>query len=53
MKANKLEKVEIKINNSVIEVKGGDIFQENGLNVEVLVIRALLNMNVIMLCVME
>jgi len=32
-KANKLEKVEIKINNSVIEVKVGDIFQENGLKV--------------------
>lgn len=33
VKANKLEKVEIKINNSVIEVKVGDIFQENGLKV--------------------
>ncbi|WP_297520263.1 macro domain-containing protein [uncultured Clostridium sp.] len=31
--ANKLEKVEIKINNSVIEVKIGDVFQENGLKV--------------------
>lgn len=32
-KANRLEKVEIKINNSVIEVKVGDVFQENGLKV--------------------
>lgn len=32
-KANKLENVEIKINNSFIEVKIGDIFQENGLKV--------------------
>jgi hypothetical protein len=32
-KANKLDKVEIKINNSVVEVKVGDIFQENGLKV--------------------
>lgn len=31
--ANKLEKVEIKINNSVIEVKVGDIFEENELKV--------------------
>lgn len=31
--ANKLEKVEIKINNSVIEVKVGDIFKEDGLKV--------------------